>query len=370
MKAGLLSKITNLLTESKLVHNLARKKFIALFVVALAKSRNVQFHAIAKHFNDNADPASSEVRIQDFLREVDIDYTLLTVFLLGFLSGNRKLRLCIDRTEWDFGSHQSNILMVVAGYGDFMLPIYWAMLDNSSGNSSAQDRIDAVSHCIRLIGKQRLGLVVADREFVGNKWLKWLKDNNINFVMRLPKGHYIYRADCSVQSVEGLGLSTEVPLVIQSVMVDGVWANVWVMKLKDGDFLFLFGTVTAKFMGQLYRKRWGIEACFQNLKQRGFDLEKSHLKNDGKLRKLIALVSITYAVCTSLGIYQHKKVKPIRTKKHGYKENSFARVGIDLIQKWFRPQNNIPEKTMKRILAFFRLLAKRLRIYHEQKKDG
>lgn len=370
MKAELLSKITNLLTESQIVKNLARKKFIAQFVVALSKCRNVQFHAISKELNPNAAPASNEVRIEDFFREVDIDYTLLTVFLLGFLAGKRKLRLCIDRTEWDFGCHQSNILMVVAGYEEFMIPIYWAMLDNNSGNSSAQGRIDAVSHCIQLIGKERIGFVVGDREFVGNKWLKWLKDNNIRFVMRIPKGHYIYRADGSVQCIEGLGLKEGTPLVMEGVMVDGVWANVWLMKLKDGDFLFLFGTVTVKFMGQLYRKRWGIEACFQNMKQRGFDLEKSHVKIDERLRKLIGLVSITYAVCTSLGIYQHQKIKPIRRKKHGYKENSFTRVGIDLIQKWFRPENLIPEKVARRIDAFFRLITRKLLIYKAQKKAG
>lgn len=62
MKAELLSKITNLLTESQIVKNLARKKFIAQFVVALSKCRKVQFHAISKELNAEADPASNEVR--------------------------------------------------------------------------------------------------------------------------------------------------------------------------------------------------------------------------------------------------------------------------------------------------------------------
>ena len=42
--------------------------------------------------------------------------------------------------------------------------------------------------------------------------------------------------------------------------------------------LFLFGTVTPAFLGQLYRKRWTIGACFQNLKGRGFALRSTPLQ--------------------------------------------------------------------------------------------
>ena len=105
------------------------------------------------------------------------------------------------------------------------------------------------------------------------------------------------------------------------------------MLLANGDYLFLLGTVGAKFTGQLYRKRWCIEACFQNMKIRGFDLEDTHLQDDGKLKKLVALVSIAYVFCASLGIYYHQKVERIKVKNHGYKANSFVRKGIDLIQE-------------------------------------
>ena len=75
-------------------------------------------------------------------------------------------------------------------------------------------------------------------------------------------------------------------------------------------------------MGQLYRKRWTIEACFQTFKERGFDLEKTHLKDFSKLKKLLALVSLAYSIATSMGIYMHRKVQKINTKNHGYKANS------------------------------------------------
>lgn len=69
--------------------------------------------------------------------------------------------------------------MTLVGYGQFQIPIYWEWLDNKSGNSIADDRIGLLSYCIELIGKQRLGLVVGDREFTGHKWIKYLKDNEL-----------------------------------------------------------------------------------------------------------------------------------------------------------------------------------------------
>jgi hypothetical protein len=43
----------------------------------------------------------------------------------------------------------------------------------------------------------------------------------------------------------------------------------------------------------------------------------------------VALVSIAFGMCVSLGIYQHEKVKRIKVKKHGYKANSFFRHGFN-----------------------------------------
>ncbi|MGI4870510.1 MAG: transposase [Janthinobacterium lividum] len=61
-----------------------------------------------------------------------------------------------------------------------------------------------------------------------------------------------------------------------------------------------FATAGLHRLEQLYRRRWTIEQCFQNLKGRGFNLEASHLRCHQKLRKLVALVSLAYALCQSV----------------------------------------------------------------------
>ncbi len=370
MKQSLIDEITNVLQKVPIVENLARKKFVSQYIIALVKSRNVQFCEVAQHLNDSVKLASNETRIQDFFREVEIDYHCVAALLLSLLPKGKKLRLCIDRTEWDFGKCQVNILMILVGCGELQIPLYWELLDNKSGNSNAGDRISLLACCIKMIGKNRLGLVVGDREFVGHKWIKYLKENGLKFVMRTPKSHLITTRDGRRRAVSSFDLTLEKPILLPDCQVDGIWGQVWLSLLESGEYLFLFGTATLEFMGQFYRKRWSIEACFQNLKGRGFNLEATHLKSLIKLKKLVALVSIAYSFCVGLGLYFHRKVQNIKTKKHGRKSVSLSRHGLNLIREISRSQTTARSDLILKIRCLFRWIRRQLSHYQYLKIVG
>ena len=370
MKQSLIDEITTVLQNVPIVTNLARKKFIAQFTIGLIKSRNIQFCEVAHHLNDKAKLSSNETRIQDFFRETDIDYFSVAVLLISLLPKDQKLRLCIDRTEWDFGTCQVNILMILVGCGDLQIPLYWELLDNKSGNSNTNDRIHLLTQCVELMGKERIGLVIGDREFVGHKWFKYLKDNDLLFVMRLPKHHLITTLEGRQYSVSELTFRDNTPLTFSNCLVDGVWGHVWVKVLDDGEFLFLFGSAPVKLMGQFYRKRWTIETCFQNLKKRGFNLESTHIKCLNKLKKLMALVSIAYSFCVSLGVYLHKKVQSVKMKNHGYKAASFSRHGLNKIREISRDQVSVSLDCVLRIKSLFRWIISQLTHYQALKIVG
>ncbi len=87
---SLSDQVTRILSKVPIVQNLARKKFIAQFTLGLIKTgppggRNVQFCQVAQHLNDKAKLACNEVRIQDFFREVDLDYSCVAMLLLSLL---------------------------------------------------------------------------------------------------------------------------------------------------------------------------------------------------------------------------------------------------------------------------------------------
>lgn len=184
MKTCFDGKIKELFAKVKIVQNLARQKFIFQFLLGLIKSRQVHFCEIAQHLNDETKSICNEVRIQDFLRQVELDDKQVAILLALFLGRKGKVRLCIDRTEWDFGKCQVNILMVLASQGALQVPLYGELLDNKSGNSTTTDRMTILTKCLALLGKERIGILIADREFVGHQWLKYLKENGIVFCVR------------------------------------------------------------------------------------------------------------------------------------------------------------------------------------------
>ncbi len=93
MKPGFAEQISQCVEKVPIVKNVARKKFVGMFTIGLIKSRNVQFCGIAHHLNDRAKLTSNEVRIQDFFREVDLDYSFVAALLASLLPAKGKLRV-------------------------------------------------------------------------------------------------------------------------------------------------------------------------------------------------------------------------------------------------------------------------------------
>jgi hypothetical protein len=64
------------------------------------------------------------------------------------------------------------------------------------------------------VGKERIGLVIGDREFGDQKWMKYLKEKGLLFVMCLSKHHLIQALNGDVMSVEQLCFQGQAPLFL------------------------------------------------------------------------------------------------------------------------------------------------------------
>lgn len=344
----------------KVVKNLSRQKMLIMTLCSMLKSRSVLLTELAENLNSDAKTESNENRLQNFFREVPLDYEELAKFLYSFLCARTgdKIRLSIDRTEWDFGMQKTNILMVIASKGSFTVPLYWSMLDNNSGNSHTDDRIAILKKCIELIGSQYIGLVLGDREFIGHIWLKFLKGKKIPFCVRVPKNHQIIAEDGTIYSAEALWIERKQPIRFQSALVDGIWGSILIDTDAKGELLYLFGTANVAYFKQLYKKRWTIETVFQAFKGRGFNLEQTHLKINDRLKKLVAIVAMAYAFCTSMGIYKDQNVKKIRIKKHNRKEMSFFKSGLKFFRDFLKVGFKYYEENLRIFNDFIQFLFK------------
>lgn len=320
----------NYIREQKLVPHKKRQEFFSELVQGVIRSRSVVFSEIADKIDRDIKTSSIERRIQDFFHKVEFDYEQITKLLCCFVP-HQKITLSIDRTEWDYGKTQINILCVIASVGKMGVPLYFEMLDNNSGNSNHLDRINLFTKLINYIGKERVGIVLMDREFIGHHWFRWLKDNKIDFCVRVPKHHKILFADGEYDTATNLqneftSFEREVVAVNMAVV------SVSISSDKNGDLLYLVGTCRPNKLKKMYKKRWTIEVLFQALKERGFNIEKSCLRDLNKYRKLFAIVSIAYAICWFTGI-ENGKINPVRCKNHGYPQNSVFRRGLDILRE-------------------------------------
>lgn len=99
------------------------------------------------------------------------------------------------------------------------------------------------------------------------------------------------------------------------------------------------------------------------MKERGFHVENTHLKDLDKLRMLFAVIAVAFVFCLHLGVHHHQKVQEIKTKNHGYKANSFFRKGLD---KWRRvcvEAEENAEKFNKYILIMHEIFNRNLTAY-------
>ncbi|WKN42350.1 IS4 family transposase [Tunicatimonas pelagia] len=322
-----------MIRTAKIVPHKKRQGFLCDMIGGVIKSRSVVFSEIADKIDKPIKASSIERRIQDFFAKVRFDYTQLAVFLLSFLP-QRPLVLSIDRTEWDFGQTQINILCVVASIGKLAVPLYFEMLDNNSGNSNARDRINLFKQLIGIVDKERIQMLVMDREFIGQRWLRWLKDEKIPFCVRVPKHHSILLTNGQRLWAETVARPGRTYYQHEAI-VDGVVVNLALCYGKDSELLYLIGTTLPQTLAAWYKRRWSIEVFFQALKGRGFDLERSSLRCLLKYRKLFALVAIAYTLCWATGI-EDGKINPVKPKKHGYPPYSVFRRGLNLMRQFYK----------------------------------
>jgi Transposase DDE domain len=311
--------------------NKSRTDFIELVVLGLISSRSVCFWEIADKMIGDADTESKQRRIQRFVGEYEVNYEFFAYFLLLLIPKQGKLKICIDRTEWEFGEQNHNVLVLTAYSHGIGIPLWFEVLNNEGGNTHTDDRMYVMMKLIEIIGKERICCIIADCEFIGQDWIKWLVMEKIYFYIDVRTNQYLIHNGKRYQ-ISTL-LQYQKSKILNNVTIFGQQLG-FAMKAtaKAGKkSLAIVTNYQASGALQVYKCRWSIEVLFANMKTKGFNLELTHLKCPIRLRKLLALVSLAFAICFLVGIVAHQS-KPIKTKNHGYKAISFFRNGLNIIR--------------------------------------
>ncbi len=313
--------------------NKARITFFAQMLVALVVTRTVNLNKMACAIQSNAEQTSRYRRLQRFFAEFPIDFDMIAgfIFQLFFISGG-KWYLTIDRTNWQWGKSDINILTLAIAFKGIAIPIYWDLLDKK-GNSDTAERISLIQKFINRFGKDCIAGILADREFIGNDWFSWLLEEKISFYIRIKKN--LWTTNSSGAPVKTRALFFGIKPMEERILygkrnIMGHLLYVSGLKLFDGELLII---VTNEMPGdaiQKYSLRWEIETLFGCLKSKGFNFEDTHITDYDRIKKLFVLLAIAFCWAHKTGEWRHEH-RPIRIKKHGRPAISIFRYGLDYI---------------------------------------
>lgn len=315
--------------------NKARLSCLIQILQALFIVRTVNLTQIAEAFQSSAKGDSNYRRLQRFFKDFSFDMSFIVMLVCKFFKWGEPCVLIIDLTNWKWGKTHINILMLTIEHFGIGIPLFWTVLDKG-GNSATQDRVKILKNIINAIGKNKIRVLLADREFIGEVWFRFLIEENIPFVIRVKQ--------CFM--VEGIRKGYAVPigallrnlgrrkkLENQSIIL---WKHRLFASVKHAkgakESMIVVSNRELEAPLELYRWRWGIETLFSCLKSRGFRLEETHMINPTKVEKLLFILAIAVCWAYKIGEVKARKV-PIIIKKHGRKMKSIFRLGLDQIRE-------------------------------------
>lgn len=240
--------------------------------------------------------------------------------------------LLIDRTNWELGKTEINLLVVGIVYKGILIPLVWTDL-KKKGNSNTKERLDLIDKFLEWWGQSGLSIpnfhIVGDREFIGSKWLYGLEDRGLKYVMRLKVNrkfkvwHKRGIRDKKVSlSILRRWMNRQNKGFAEVVIEEGLIANVMILPLTHPKgvqkYLYLVSNIeNLEEVSELYRVRWKIETCFLHLKSNGFNLEEMNLKEDYKVNLMMGLVVLLYAISVYKGVLTYQTMsQPIPKKKY------------------------------------------------------
>ncbi len=113
----------------------------------------------------------------------------------------------------------------------------------------------------------------------------------------------------------------------------GVEVFLSALRVDDGQWLIVAADRAGDQAIEQYGERWEIETMFSCFKERGFNLEDTHITHRQRIKRLLAVLAVAFCWAHRTGEWQHEHVKPIKVKKHLRLAKSIFRIGLDFIRE-------------------------------------
>jgi len=314
----------------------ARLKTLLLIVQAMASVGSINLVKVAAGLKTDVSTSSNYRRIQHFIYEIRFTPESLIPFLLKLAGIEAPFTLILDRTNWEFGKAKINFLMLSV-YGDgWSIPILWKLLPKK-GNSNEQERIELLDCFFSIFGKGKIYDLLADREFIGDKWMNYLIDHEIPFDIRVRENMFVQYKGIRMRVTKLFkGIEVGKAMTIRGMVTLGTnkvyLQGQRIVNTKTNKLEWLIVSTYHQPSGSIlrYGQRWYIENMFKDMKSNGFQLRCTHITDLERLSTLMGLLAIAYTWMIKIGMWVKKaKPKMFKNIRHGRPAKSIFRAGLE-----------------------------------------
>ena len=244
---------------------------------------------------------------------------VFNILVILFYGGEESVKILIDRTNWEKGEDDVNVLSIGLLYKErIFIPLIGEDLGHK-GNSDSETRILLTDKLLEWWGAMQIPvpqfIIVGDREFIGEEWLNALAQREVNYVIRLKanlkfevwlKDTYKMGKKFGVQTLHRY-MQRYDKQMLELVLAGESIAQIRVLKNEGKQattqpYLYLITNIEQPDLaGAVYRQRWKIETCFAYLKSKGLNLEVFNLSGTHKTDILMAVLTLVYALIVKTG---------------------------------------------------------------------
>lgn len=317
------------------------------FICGIIQSKSVKLANVAGDMPNSGEEESQVMQLRRWLQNEKVDVEL---FYLPFVEqliyclAKDTLVLAIDGSTTARGCITLMVSMIYKGRA---LPLLWVTRKGKKGHFPQNMHIELIKAVKNIIPKGTEVICLGDGEFDGTEWLNTIQSYGWKYACRTANTAVLYEEGdkftfhdiCPEQ-----GNTTEIADVEFTNKRDIVVRAVvhWGKKYQDPIYLVTnFSTGGEAF--NWYQRRFRIETLFSDLKGRGFNLNKSGLRDPERVSRLLIAASLAYIWMVYLGELVLNKGWDKIIHRADRCDLSLFQLGIRLLKRLLREGKVLPE---------------------------
>ena len=288
------------------------RKVLAWLMVAIYIGKDVCLDRIGLNLPREAKPESIAQQFRRWLKNKAIDSRMIYDPVARRVLEKmrcRRLRVQIDRVQI---KKRQNVLMMSVSYRKRAVPLAWICLSHS-GSSHYRHWIELLDYLESMMPDDMTAIILADREFGSVDRLEYVERKGWHYAIRLKGSVTFYIPNMKPtlklsQIMPEIG--TQYALTDIRITKNNFYpihlACAWAVR---SDEPWLVATNLAQPIRALkeYRRRFGCEELFSDLKKRGFNWEDSMIRATDRFSRLLLALALLTVFLLELGRYLRLK---------------------------------------------------------------